>query len=98
MWPATLTTLVEEVALHHLLGGDDGNFGSVFEFESSLCGLDEGDGVARTTFALVTHRSSKVIAVYVSEIVGVGNLGVRNFLGSVVLLSPFLCLVKGFFE
>jgi hypothetical protein len=68
VWPAALTTLVEEVALHHLLGGDDGNFGSVFEFESCLCGLDEGDGVARTTFALVTHRSSKVIAVYVSEI------------------------------
>lgn len=69
VWPSTFAAFVHEIALHHLLGGENWDLLAIFQFKSSLSSLHECDGVARSTLALVANWTREVIAVDVSEII-----------------------------
>ena len=47
---------------------------------------------------MVSHWVHEVVALNIGEVVGVWNLTIRNVIGSLVLLSPRLSLLKCFFE
>lgn len=96
--PATLTTLVEEVALHDLLGRHDWNLLTILKFESCLGSLYKSNGVAWATLTLITNWSSKVIPIDISKIIRIWDVRSWNILWRRVLLFPFLCLLKSFFE
>lgn len=96
--PAAFAAFVHEIALHHLLGGEDWDLLAVFQFKSSFNGLHESDGIARSALALVAYWTREVIAVDVSEIIGIWDLIAWNILRSGVLFSPFLCFVQRRFE
>lgn len=69
MGPATFAAFVHEIALHHLLGGEDWNLLAIFQFKSSLNSLHECYSVTRSTLALIAYWTRKIIAVDVSEII-----------------------------
>ena len=98
VWPSTFTALVHVVAGHEELWREHGGLLTVLELQSGLHDLGEGDGVARSTVALVSEVAGIVIAVDVSEVVGFWKFFVGDVLSVLVLLHEVLSFGLGCLE
>lgn len=98
MRPATFAALIEEIALHHLLGGENRDLFTILKFQSCFDSLHESNGVARATFALIAHWSSEIVTINVSEVISLWDFRVWNILRGRILFSPFLCWLKCLLE
>lgn len=64
----------------------------ILESKTSFDCLDEALRVAGAALTLVTKRAREIVAAQVSEVIFIWNEGVRNFVRTLVLPSPFLSL------
>lgn len=96
--PTTITSLVHIVTGHEMLCGELWHVLTIFDLETVLSDLREGDGVARSTVALISVLVHEVVATDVTPVEVLGQLGVWDRVGIsicfLILLSQFERLLE----
>jgi hypothetical protein len=98
MWPSAVAAFVHVVASHEKLGRKHRWLFAIFQLQSGLHYLSEGNGVARPAVLLISVVTSEIIAINISEVHGFRKITIWDRLCFLVLLHEFLGFGKGGLE